>query len=600
MDPLYPTVDPDSIAGMQHRGDIEDPRAREDMWRWPVPRPTLHGTRHAVSSGHYLASAAGFAILEAGGNAVDAGCAAGIALAVLHADEVDFAGVAPIMIRTHDGRVVTIDGLGTWPAGIPADVFMREHGGTIPPGLLRTVIPAAPDAWITALRDFGTMTFADVAEAAIRLARDGFAVFPLLAENIEMRRAGYERWPANAAIYLPGGRPPRVGERFVQGDLAATLLLMADAERAAAGDRAAGLEVARAAFYEGDIAQLIAAYHAEHGGYLTREDLASFRCRYEPAVATRWRDFELLTCGPWCQGPLLAQALLTLEAAGLDGLEHNGAEYVHLVVEALKGAFADREHHYGDPAFVDVPLERLLSAEHAAARAQAIDPERAAAGLPGPLFGTPQPLPEPSLAETAPRVGEGGTSYVCAVDRWGTAFSATPSDGASTAPVIPGTGVVPSLRGLQSRPDPAHPSGVAPGKRPRLTPNPAIAVRDDGSVLPFGCPGGDAQVQAMLQFLLNAFHFGMDLQEAINAPRFATWSFPNSFAPFDYLPGRLSLEARFDGSVVDDLERRGHRIQQWPAFTREAAAVEAILLDRSSGFLHAGADPRQPAAAIVS
>ena len=570
------------------------------MPSWLVPRPAVQGTRHAISSGHHLATAAGFAILEAGGNAVDAGCAAGIALAVLHADEVNFAGVAPIMIRTAEGRVATIDGLGAWPRALPADLFLREHSGTIPVGVLRTVTPAAPDAWITALRDFGTMTFAAVAEAATRHAREGFAVFPLLADGIAMRRHGYARWPANAEIFLPGGRPPQVGERFVQRDLAATLQHMADCEQRARGDRAAGLEAARAAFYEGEIADRIVACQQEHGGYLGRADLAEFRCRYEEPVSVRWRDWTILTCGPWCQGPLLAQALLALEAAGLDGLGHNEAAYVHRVVEALKGVFSDREHHYGDPAFVDVPLDRLLSEEHARERSRLIDPDRAAPELPPPLFGTAQPLPAASESEAAPRVGEGGTSYVCAVDRWGNAFSATPSDGASSSPVVPGTGIVPSLRGLQSRPDPAHPAGVAPGKRPRLTPNPAIAVRDDGSVLPFGCPGGDAQVQAMLQVFLNAFHFGMDLQEAVNAPRFATWSFPNSFAPFDYLPARLSVEGRLDEAVVSDLEGRGHRIQRWPDFTREAAAVEAILLDRGSGFLHAAADPRQPAAAIVA
>ncbi|MGX6448641.1 gamma-glutamyltransferase, partial [Patulibacter sp. S7RM1-6] len=194
---------------------------------------------------------------------------------------------------------------------------------------------------------------------------------------------------------------------------------------------------------------------------------------------------------------------------------------------------------------------------------------------------------------------EGGTSYVCVVDRWGNAFSATPSDGASTSPVIPGTGFVPSLRGLQSRPDPRHPSGVAPGKRPRLTPNPAIVVGRDGSVMPFGCPGGDMQVQAMLQVLLNHRHFGMDLQQAVNAPRFSTWSFPNSFAPFEYLPDRLVVEDRFPQGTLDALERRGHAVSRWPAFTRDAAAVEAIVRDEPTGFLHAAADPRQPASAIV-
>jgi gamma-glutamyltranspeptidase/glutathione hydrolase len=291
--------------------------------------------------------------------------------------------------------------------------------------------------------------------------------------------------------------------------------------------------------------------------------------------------------------------LLVLEAAGIDGLAHNGPDYVHVVVEALKGVFSDREHHYGDPAFVDVPLDRLLSEAHAAERARMIDRERAAEGLPPPLFGVAQPLPPASEAVSPTHVGEGATSYVCVVDRWGNAFSATPSDGASTSPVIPGTGIVPSLRGLQSRPDPSHPAGVAPGKRPRLTPNPAIAVWDDGSVMPFGCPGGDMQVQAMLQVLLNVEHFGMDLQQAINAPRFSTWSFPNSFAPFEYLPDRLMLEDRFEQTTIEELERRGHAVAKWTPFTRDAAAVEAIVRNTRTGFLEAAADPRQPASAIV-
>jgi gamma-glutamyltranspeptidase/glutathione hydrolase len=567
------------------------------MSGWLVPRHTKYGSRHAISTGHYLATAAGAAILEAGGNAVDAGCCAGMTLAVLHADEVNFAGVAPIMIRTAEGEALTIDGVGTWPAGLPADLFVREHEGTIPLGLLRTVVPAAPDAWITALRSHGTMSFAQVASAAIRLAADGFAVFPLLAAGIERSADLYARWPANAEIFLPGGRPPRVGERFVQRDLAATIGAMADAEAAARGDRERGLRAARDAFYEGSIAERIVAYHEANGGYLTREDLAEFHCRLEPPVATRWRELELLTCGPWCQGPALAQALLIVEAAGLDGLEHNEPDYMHLVLEALKGAFSDREHHYGDPALVDVDLDRLLSPQHAAGRAAAIDREHAAPGLPEPLFGTPVALTPPSGTAA---LTESGTSYVCVIDADGNAFSATPSDASNTAPVIPGLGIVPSLRGLQSRADPAHPAGVAPGKRPRLTPNPAMTVRDDGSVMPFGCPGGDMQIQAMLQVLLSLEHFGMDLQQAINAPRFSTWSFPNSFAPFQYLPGRVMVEDRFSTEALDDLRRRGHDVHRWPAFTRDAAAVEAIVHNARTGFHEAGADPRQPASAIVS
>lgn len=569
-------------------------------YEWTTPNKTLYGSMHAVSSGHYLASAAAFSILEAGGNAVDAGCCAGITLAVLHADEVNFAGVAPIMIRTASGNVVSIDGLGVWPRRIPKDLFLEEHSGTIPVGILRTVTPAAPDAWITALRDYGTMSFGQIAAAAERVARDGFAVFPLLASGIEKRQSGYRRWAANEAIYLPDGRPPKVGDRFIQSDLADSISMMMRAESESTADRGDGLESARAVFYQGELAQRIVDYHMSNGGYLRADDLAEFRSRYEPVVETRWRDLTLLTCDAWCQGPILAEALLILEEVGLDGLAHNSEEYVHLVIETLKGVFADREYHFGDPSFVDVQLERILGADHIAQRASLIDPRSAHRGLPPALFGEMHQLPHPTSFPARGEPNEAGTSYVSVVDRWGNAFSATPSDGASSSPVIPGTGFVPSLRGLQSRPDPRHPSGVAPGKRPRLTPNPAMVVRDDGSILSFGCPGGDMQVQAMLQVLLNFFHFGMDLQEAVNAPRFSTWSFPNSFAPFAYHVSQVKVEDRFDIGVLAGLEARGHDVVKWPTFTREAAAVQAIYRNSVSGFLESAADPRQPAQAVVA
>jgi gamma-glutamyltranspeptidase/glutathione hydrolase len=251
-------------------------------------RPTLYGNRHAVSAGHYLAAAAGNTILDAGGNAIDAGCCAGMALAVLHPDEVNFAGVAPIIIRTADGKVVTIAGLGHWPMSIPADIFMREYGGELPYGVLRTVVPAAPDAWITALRNYGTMTFGDVAAAAIEFARDGFSVFQFLASAFEHNVEHFRQWPASAGLFLPDDRPPRLGERFVQADLAATIQFMVDEEQTAAHlGREAGLEAARAAFYVGDIAERIVAHMESEGGYLSRDDLASFRSEIGPAVQGR-------------------------------------------------------------------------------------------------------------------------------------------------------------------------------------------------------------------------------------------------------------------------------------------------------------------------
>jgi gamma-glutamyltranspeptidase / glutathione hydrolase len=562
-------------------------------------RPTISGTRHAVSAGHYLGAAAGFAVLEAGGNAIDAGCAAGIALGVLLPDLVNVAGVAPIMIRKADGTVETIAGLGHWPKSLPADLFMREHDGKIPPGVLRTVVPAAPDAWITALERHGTMGFGEVAQYAIRFARDGFAVFPLLAENIEKHEAEYARWPSNAAIFLPGGRRPRVGEKFVQSDLARTLQYMVDEERKAAGKgRLAGLAAAHAAFYRGDIAREIVAFQAREGGYLSMQDLASYRSRLEPAVRRTWRGHEVLTCGPWCQGPALLEALLVMERAGLDGLAHNSPDYLHLLTESLKAAMADREYHFGDPAFVDVPIETLLGEAHIGARAREIDRQRAHPGMPGPRLnaGTGR-MPE---TRTAHPMVEADTTYVCAVDRWGNAFSATPSDGSWNSPVVPGLGIIPSNRGSQSRPDPSHPCGVAPGKRPRLTPNPAMVVTRDGGVMPFGTPGGDVQIQAMLQVMLNVLHFGMEVQAAIEAPRVASYSFPSSFAPFEYFPGRLAAETRIEAATRAELAARGHAMQDWPDWTWLAGSVEAILTDPKTGMVHAGADPRRPAYAIAA
>jgi len=560
-------------------------------------RPTLYGSRHAVSAGHYLASAAGHAILEAGGNAVDAGVCAGIALAVLHADEVNFAGVAPIMIRTAEGRIVTIAGLGHWPARFPAKLFMEKHGGEMPFGLLRTVVPAAPDAWITALRDFGTLSFGDVVSASIRYAKEGFSVFKMFADEVAIHEEDYRRWPSSERVFLPEGRPPRVGERFVQTDLGNLLQFMADQERSALSrGRTAGLEAARSAFYGGEVAQRIVKFHRELGGYLGEDDLLNFRSSYEPPIATRWRNQTLYTCGPWCQGPMLAQTLTMLEKAGLEGLEHNSVPYVHLITEVFKATFSDREHHYGDPRHVEVDLERLFSDEHMQRRLAAIDRARAMPGMPPGLYGDSAEYVVSH--ELPPHPGD--TSYVCAIDRWGNAFSATPSDATWRGPVIPGLGIVISTRGSQSKPNPLHPAGVGPGRRPRLTPNPAISLGDDGGIMPFGAPEGDSQVQGMLQVFLNYFHFGMEVQEAIDSPRFVTYSFPGSFAPYVYHPGLLALEGRFPGPTISTLEGMGHRIRLLPEYSRRVASVEAIHYEPATGFLKAGADPRQPAYAIVS
>ncbi len=554
-----------------------------------------------ISAGHHAAAHAGFLILEAGGNAVDAGVAAGIALGVLQTDRVNFAGVAPIIIYwAQRQEVVTIDGIGTWPKAASIDVFIEQYGGKMPPGILRTVIPAAPYAWITALEKYGTMSFGDVAGAAIRLARDGFPMHWLMTEWIADNVDAYRRWPASAEVFLPRGAPPVIGEVFVQPDLAKSLQYMVDQEAAHAGDgRLAGLRAARDAFYVGDIAATIAKYHRDNGGWVTAQDMADYQVTFEPPVTTRFGDVDLFGCGPWCQGPMLPQALNIVSGFDLRALGHNSSAYIHVLTEALKLCYADRHRYYGDPRFVDVPIDTLMSMPYASERRAMIDLTQASPGMPAPgLAGKGAQQSSAGATTRDEALPEVDTSYVCVVDRDGNAFSATPSDASSATPVIPGIGLCPSSRGSQSWCDPTHPASVAPGKRPRLTPSPALALRNGKAYMPFGSPGNDVQPQAMLQVFLNIHVFGMDVQSAVEAPRFATYSYPTSSEPHTYNPGRLNLESRIPTAIADDLARLGHGIKWWPERDWHAGAVSAIRVNPDTGVLEGGADPRCPTYAL--
>lgn len=564
------------------------------------------GTRHMVASGHYLATQAGFQILEQGGNAIDAGVAAGIALGVVQSEFVNVAGVAPIMIYLAETReVLTISGLGYWPKSASCDYFQRNHGGAIPKGVERSVVPAAPDAWITALERFGTMRFGDVAASAIRFARDGFPMHSLMREIIRRYPDEYSRWPSTAAVYLPNGKPPETGDLFVQHDLGRTLQFLADEEAShSAKGRKAGLQAARDAFYRGDIASTITAFYKQEGGLLAAEDLADFRVAIEPPVSSRFAGFELYACGPWCQGPVLLQALNILNGMDLKAMGHNSPAYIHAMVEALKLAMADRDAYYGDPRFVEVPINRLLSHEYAENRQKLIRPDRAAPGMPeaGTFDISVNHIPAPEVSQGVDSQENADarldTSYVCVVDDSGNIFSATPSDGSHNVPIVPGTGLSVSGRGSQSWTNPAHPSCIAPGKRPRLTPSPAMAIRDGELFIPFGTPGGDVQAQAMAQVFLNIAEFGMNPQDAIEAPRFATYSFPSSFEPHAYHPGRLNLESRIPASDGDTLRALGHDVEWWPDSTWLAGGVCAISSDRVTGIMSAGADPRRSSSAL--
>jgi gamma-glutamyltranspeptidase / glutathione hydrolase len=578
---------------------MKAPRKPEQTSGITAHRPVISGRRHVISAGHYLAAHAGFAVLEAGGNAFDAGVAAGIALGVLQSDLVSVAGVAPIILYHAESRkVFTVSGLGVWPKLVTPDYFQKRHGGKIPRGLLRTVVPAAPDAWIQTLQRWGSMSFGEVAAASVRFAKEGFAAHPLLCETITTHRQAYEEWPSNRAIYLPNGRPPRVGEMFVQSDLANSLQYMIDEERAAAGKgRHAALEAARAAFYTGDLARTIVAYHEANGGLLRMGDLADFRSGIEPSVAVPFGELTVHCCGPWCQGPVLGQMLRLVEATGCHRHAHNSFAYVHALTEIMKLAFADRHAYYGDPKFLDVPLERLLSRGYAEERAGLVRGDRAWREMPPPGLARSR-MAEAAGPVTASPQPQLDTSYVCAVDRHGNVFSATPSDVSSSTPVIPGTGLCPSSRGSQSWADPSLPASVAPGKRPRLTPSPALALGADGRAIPFGTPGGDVQAQAMLQTLINRIVFGMDPQAAVEAPRFATYSFPDSFEPHTIQPGRLVLEARLPQTLADELAAVGHDVQWWPNWTWKAGAICMIDSDPGAGLHRAGADPRRSTYAL--
>lgn len=564
-------------------------------------RPNLVGRQYAVATGHYLASNAAARILERGGNAVDAGVAASMALAILQPDIVSFAGVAPTLIHhAATGGVVSLAGLGYWPAATDVKRLRREGGDSVPEGILRQVVPAAPATHIEALRRFGTISFGEAAGPALELAREGFAVYPLLASSLEGDEASYRRWPSSAEVFLPGGRAPRVGELFRQSDLARSIAGMVDAERSAARQgREAGLRAARAYFYDGPIAQAIDRFHREQGGFMTHADLAGFEVPVEDSISTSFGEFEVHTGDTWCQGISLLQAFNLLERAGLDQLGQNSAAYLHLVLEAFNLAFADREAYVGDPRFVQVPAAELLSKTYAQTQLARIDREHAFGRMPAPgQAGHAQPWT--GAASPSDPTGTARDTIYCAVaDAQGNMYSATLSDTSHDVPVIPNTGIVVSSRGSQSRLQPGHPSEVRPGKRPRLTPAPALVMRGGKAHMALGTPGGDVQMQAMLQVFLNTTLFGQSLQRAIEEPRAWSTNFPTSFAPHSYIPGGVCAEENLPVATIEGLRRLGHDIDVWPSFPAAGGGVCAVMRDAVTGLLHAGADPRRECYALA-
>ena len=566
--------------------------------------PAARGHHHVVSTGHELATLAAFEALENGGNAIDAGVAAILTLGVVYSDQVSVAGVAPMIVRLAEtGEIVTIAGVGGWPRALDPDAFIERHGGAIPLGVRRTVVPAAPDACTQALERWGTMTFRDVAARAVRYAAEGFPRHRVMLDYVQKHADEFLNWPENVAIWMPGGEVPAPGDRLVQADLGRTLQFLCDEERAAGDDRMAGLAAVRRAFYRGDIARQILGHQRAHDGLLAAEDLESFRCQIVPSVMRRFRfdgeEVEVHTCGAWCQGPFLLEALSIAEAAGIGTLEHGSDTYLHTIAEALKLTFADREGYLGDPDFVDVPLDTLIGSAYAAERSKAIDPRKASPGMPPPGRIPGHEPYVPTVAPCSAPVGPSpDTSIVCVIDGEGNALCSTPSDTSWDTPVVPGTGLAVSSRGAQSWAVRGHPSCVAPGKRPRLTPNPCFVLSPGRWIMPFGTPGGDTQIQANLQTLLNHLAFGMELQDAVEAPRLVTHSHPDSFAPHAAHPGRVTLEGRIDDATSDRLAARGHRIERLDDWSHWTGGVCAVRKDLETGEIEGAADPRRMSRAL--
>ena len=559
-------------------------------------RPALLASRHMVSSCHYLATFAGARMFERGGNAIDAGVAAGIALNVLERHLTDFGGVAPIIVfRPGMDAPETIDGLGHWPASLDLDAYRATNGDEMPIGVARSVTPAAADAWLTALARHGRLSLAEVLAPSIELC-DGFPVYPRLAAAIERLAERLREWPTSAAVFLPNGEAPRVGEILVQRDLGALLRRLAAIERAhQSAGRAGAIVAARDSIYLGDIADQIAAFMREAGGAVTKDDLRAQRVRIEAPAHSTYRGIDVYACGPWSQGPLVPMTLNILEGYDIAGLGPGSLDFLHRYVEAFKLAAADREGFFGDPEQVDVPIDGLLEKEYANQRRTLIADDRAHPELPPP--GDPWRFEgRAGHAGYRPRIAEGvgapDTSFACAMDAEGNAFAATPSDPGLGAPLVRGLGMIVSTRGAQLWTTPGHPSAIAPGKRPRLTPNPALLMKDGRALMPFGCPGEDAQCQAMVQVVCNIVDFGMNTQAAIEAPRVISRSFPWTFHPHAYEPGVLTVEGRVSPEVRDGLARRGHVIRMLPDYSPAAAGVCAVRrLD--TGTLEGGADPRR-------
>ncbi len=580
-------------------------------------RPEIKGTFGVVASTHWIASAVGMSMLERGGNAFDAAVATGLVLQVLEPHLNGPAGDLPVIF--HDAKndqTKVLCGQGPAPAGATLEHYRAEGLDLIPGnGLLSTVIPGAFDGWMLMLRDHGTMTVRDVLEPAIYYAESGQPMLPGAASTIAGLAEFFEtEWPTSHAAWMPNGHAPKTGEMFKNPVLAETWSRLIREAEAATG-RDAQIDAARDCFYRGFIAEEIGAFFdstevmdgsgQRHKGVLTPDDLANWSATYEDPLTDDYHDWTVAKTGPWGQGPVLLQSLALLRGFDIASLDPAGPEFVHLVAEAMKLAYADREVYYGDPAFHDVPMEQLLSEPYNAERRKLISDTASFDLRPGTIPGFEGQIQrtldtvnragiadagiyEPTMAHLSEKRGD--TVHIDVIDRWGNMVSATPSGGwLQSSPMIPSLGFCLNSRAQMFWLEEGLPTTLAPGKRPRTTLTPSLAFHEGRPTLAFGTPGGDQQDQWQLSLFLRLVHHGMNLQEAIDQPLFHTTHFPASFHPRQRQPGHLMIEGNFSEATLAGLKARGHSMEvsgKWTIGRLTAAKRE------KDGLLKAGATPR--------
>ncbi|WP_053799781.1 gamma-glutamyltransferase family protein [Streptomyces rimosus] len=601
-------------------------------------RPTLQGTFGMAATTHWLASQSAMGVLEDGGNAFDAAVAAGFVLHVVEPHLNGPAGEVPVIIAPVDGAVRVLCGQGPAPAGASVAHYTSLGLGLVPgTGPLAAAVPGAFDAWMLLLRDYGTRTLGEVLKYAIGYAEHGHPAVERVGRTVATVRELFEtEWISSAEIYLPDGRPVAPGGLLRNRPLAATWRRLISESEAAAAGREAQIDAARRIWREGFIGEALAAFAARpamdtsgerHAGTLTGDDLAAFSATYEEPVTYDWNGWTVAKAGGWSQGPALLQQLALLPP---ELPAYGSPEYVHLLVEGCKLAMADREAWYGDAA--EVPVAALLSDDYNAERraligehasyelrpgspdgrtprlskhAQAVAAGEDAGEAPGaagagePTVATADsPGAAPAIAPEVDRSGatRGDTCHIDIVDRWGNMVSATPSGGwLQSNPVVPALGFPLGTRLQMAWLEEGLPNSLTPGRRPRTTLTPSLALRDGVAVMAFGTPGGDQQDQWQLHFLLAAtlrapVRGGLDLQGAIDAPNWHNDSFPGSFFPRAMVPGSVTVESRIGTDVIGELRRRGHRVTVGDAWSE--GRLSAVARDPETGVLSAAANPR--------